>query len=124
MPTDPSLPSGAAGPSATVTLCIGDFVNCTITNTAKPASLSLLKQAAAPVDVNHDGITDAGDTIAYSFVVTNTGALTMSNIAVSDPELGPVTCPRSTLLAGRLGDLHGCQRLHRDGGGRERPGRS
>ena len=97
---DPSLPSGAAGPSATVTLSIGDFVNCTITNTAKPASLSLLKQAAAPVDVNHDGVTDAGDTIAYSFAVTNTGTLTMSNISVSDPELGPVTCPRSSLLPG------------------------
>ena len=98
--TDPSLPSGAAGASASVTLSIGDFVNCTITNTAKAASLSLLKQAAAPVDVTHDGITDAGDTIAYTFVVTNTGALTMSNIAVTDPKLGPVTCPRPTLLPG------------------------
>ena len=98
--TDPSLPSGATGASASVTLSIGDFVNCTITNTAKAASLSLLKRAAAPVDVTHDGITDAGDTIAYTFVVTNTGALTMSNIAVTDPKLGPVTCPRPTLLPG------------------------
>jgi uncharacterized repeat protein (TIGR01451 family) len=98
--TDPTLPSGPIGPSATVTLGIGDFVNCTITNTAKVASLALLKQAATPVDVNQDGITDAGDTIAYSFVVTNTGVLTLNTIAVSDPTLGPVSCPRSTLLPG------------------------
>ena len=44
--SDPSLPSGAAGPSASVTLSIGDYVTCTITNTAKPASLSILKKAA------------------------------------------------------------------------------
>jgi hypothetical protein len=92
--TDPTLPSGPAGPAATVTLNIGDFVNCTITNTALPASLSLLKQAGNPTDVNQDGITDAGDTIAYTFIVTNTGALTMSNIGVTDNKVGPVTCPQ------------------------------
>ncbi|HEY3941593.1 MAG TPA: CshA/CshB family fibrillar adhesin-related protein [Acidimicrobiales bacterium] len=32
---DDDLPSADAGPSATVTLGIGDFVNCTITNTAR-----------------------------------------------------------------------------------------
>ena len=98
--TGPSLPSGPAGPSASVTLGIGDFVNCTITNTARTAALSLVKHAGAPNDVNHDGITDAGDTIAYTFTVTNTGALTMTNIAVSDPKAGPVTCPQSTLASG------------------------
>ena len=83
-----------------MTLGIGDFVNCTITNTAQTAALSLVKHAGIPIDVNHDGITDAGDTIAYTFTVTNTGALTMSGIAVSDPKAGPVTCPQPTLASG------------------------
>ena len=34
--SDPALPSGDIGSSATVTLGIGDFVDCTITNTSKP----------------------------------------------------------------------------------------
>ena len=97
---DPSLPSGAAGPSATVTLGIGDFVNCIITNAALPASFSLLKQAGTPTDVNRDGITDGGDTIAYTFIVTNTGALTMGNIAVTDTKVGLVKCPQPTLAPG------------------------
>jgi uncharacterized repeat protein (TIGR01451 family) len=97
---DPALPSGAAGPSATVTLAIGDFVSCTITNKALPVSLSLLKQAGAPNDVNQDGITDAGDTISYTFVVTNTGALPVSNITVTDSKVGAVTCPNPTLAPG------------------------
>jgi uncharacterized repeat protein (TIGR01451 family) len=97
---DPALPSGSAGPSATVTLGIGDFVNCTITNAALPVSLSLVKQAGNPNDVNQDGITDAGDTIPYAFVVTNTGALPMSNITVTDSKVGAVTCPQPTLAPG------------------------
>ncbi len=97
---DATLPSGAAGASATVTLGVGDFVNCTITNKALPVSLALLKQAGTPNDVNQDGITDAGDTIPYTFVVTNTGALTMSNITVTDSKVGAVTCPNPTLAPG------------------------
>ena len=93
-----------------MTLGIGDFVNCTIVNTAKVASLSLLKQAGASVDVNHDGITDAGDTIAYTFIVTNTGVLPMSSITVADPKLGSVDLPGFDALAGRLRDLHGRRR--------------
>ena len=83
-----------------MTLGIGDFVNCTVTNTAQTASLALVKHAGIPDDVNRDGVTDAGDTIAYTFTVTNTGALTMSDIAVSDPKAGPVTCPQPSLASG------------------------
>ena len=37
------------------------------------ATISLDKPAGTPVDVNGNGRVDAGDTIAYSFLVTNTG---------------------------------------------------
>ena len=98
--SDPSLPSGAAGKSATVTVHLGDFINCTITNTADAASLLLTKHAATPVDVNHDGLTDAGDTIAYSFTVTNTGDLEIDNIGITDSKAGSVTCPQPSLASG------------------------
>lgn len=97
---DPTLPSGAAGSSATVTVAIGDFVDCRITNTALQGSLSLQKIAGPVTDVNGNGVRDAGDTISYTFVVENTGAVTMNNVAVSDPLIGAVTCPTTTLAPG------------------------
>lgn len=97
---DGELPAGDAGGSARVHVGIGDFVSCTVTNTGKPATLKLEKHAAAPVDVNGNGITDAGDTVGYTFTVTNTGALELHGIAVTDAKAGPVTCPRPSLAPG------------------------
>jgi uncharacterized repeat protein (TIGR01451 family) len=42
----------------------------------------------------------AGDTIAYSYTVTNNGNVTMSNIGVTDTRLGAATCPAGSLVAG------------------------
>jgi len=39
----------------------------------------------------------AGETITYSYAVTNTGNVTLHAIAVTDSRLGPVTCPDITL---------------------------
>ncbi|WP_460581021.1 DUF7507 domain-containing protein [Humibacter ginsengisoli] len=93
------LPAGG-GTSATLTPAPGDDITCTLTNTALPATIGIVKHAGTPVDVNGDGITDAGDTIQYTFTVTNTGQLPLSNIGVTDPKAGPVTCPQTTLAVG------------------------
>ena len=62
---------------------------------AKPVSaITLDKQGAAP-----SGNT-AGSTIAYSFIVTNSGTVPLTGLAVSDPKVGTITCPVSTLAAG------------------------
>ena len=50
------------------------------------AALTLDKQAGTPVDVNGNGLVDAGDTIPYTFLVTNTGVVTLTGIAVNDAE--------------------------------------
>jgi uncharacterized repeat protein (TIGR01451 family) len=65
---------------------------------AAPA-ISLDKQAGAITDVDGNG-PDAGDTIAYRFVVTNTGTVTLTGVAVSDDLVGAVTCPVATLAPG------------------------
>ena len=48
----------------------------------RTASLALDKQAGTP-----SGNT-AGSTIAYTFIVTNTGNVTLTSVAVTDPKVG------------------------------------
>ncbi len=54
-------------------------------------TISLDKQAGAPTG------STAGSTITYTFIVTNTGNVTLNTVSVSDPKVGPVTCPVTTL---------------------------
>ncbi|MBU2696248.1 DUF11 domain-containing protein [Pimelobacter sp. 30-1] len=65
------------------------------------AAIEMDKVAAAPVDVNGNGITDAGDTIRYTFTVTNTGNVTVFDVAIADPRLAAagitITCDPTTL---------------------------
>ena len=44
-----------------------------------------------------DGFADPGETIDYEFVVTNDGNVSLSNVLVTDPLVGPVDCPQTTL---------------------------
>ena len=67
----------------------------TSTPTDQLASLDFTKTAGTPVDVNGDGLVDAGDTIACSFSVTNTGTVTVHAVTVLDPLLGAATCDAS-----------------------------
>ena len=43
---------------------------------------------------------NAGQAIAYSFVVTNTGNVTIGSIAVTDTKVNRITCPATTLALG------------------------
>lgn len=71
---------------------------------AGPARLTLLKKAGEPIDVNQNGRADAGDQIQYTFIVTNTGKVPVTDITVSDPMLSragiTITCPDQDLAPG------------------------
>jgi uncharacterized repeat protein (TIGR01451 family) len=76
-------------------------VNLTVTALQAPA-LSVAKSTTTTA------VTRAGQKVPYSFLVTNTGDVTMKNVTVtdtltapSDPaNLSPVTCPQPTLAPG------------------------
>ena len=53
-----------------------------------------------------DGPVDVGDEIVYSFVVTNTGKVTLDHIKLTDPKVGDLTCPKTTLRPGESMTCH------------------
>jgi uncharacterized repeat protein (TIGR01451 family) len=63
------------------------------------ATIELIKSAGLPTSNLGASATlvDAGDEITFSFLIRNTGNVSLSAIAVSDPDLGTVTCAASTL---------------------------
>ncbi|GAA4361157.1 DUF7507 domain-containing protein [Angustibacter luteus] len=63
-------------------------------------ALQLTKQAQV-TDTNRDGVTNAGDTVRWTFQATNTGNTTLTDIVVHDALAGPVTCPSSNVAPGR-----------------------
>ena len=70
----PSDPSTVTIPAATV------------------VSVSLEKLATVDPAGDQLGAT-VGDTIHYTYLVTNTGNVSLTAVTVDDPTIGPVTCP-------------------------------
>ncbi|MEP6843759.1 MAG: hypothetical protein ABJA11_09560, partial [Pseudolysinimonas sp.] len=64
------------------------------------ASISLAKSAAPLSDTNSDGLIGAGDTLSYSFLVTNTGTLPVSSVAITDAAATGISCPAGALAPG------------------------
>ena len=60
-----------------------------------------LEKAAAFADENGDGFAQAGETITYTFTVTNTGNVTINNVTIDDP-LVPVAGTIASLAPGAV----------------------
>ncbi|WP_338221301.1 DUF7507 domain-containing protein [Algoriphagus sp. oki45] len=61
-----------------------DCETCTETVIPQNPAIALLKDGVFN-DENQDGFGNVGETISYTFTVTNTGNVTLSNITVTDP---------------------------------------
>ena len=85
--TDPANTPVTSNPSSTDTAL------------AQVVGLRLVKKGT-PTDTNHDGRIDAGDHVAWTFTLTNTGLVTLHTITIADPKAGPVTCVATTLAPG------------------------
>ncbi|MEV6122064.1 hypothetical protein AB0M23_16270, partial [Streptomyces sp. NPDC052077] len=59
-----------------------------------PAPSVSLQKTATVTPAENQEQAKPGDRIAYSFVVTNTGSTPLTSVAVADPALGSVTCPK------------------------------
>jgi uncharacterized repeat protein (TIGR01451 family) len=79
------------------------------------AGLSLEKTGSFQDDLNADGFAEAGETISYSFTVTNTGLGDANNVSVTDPLItgapnnGVISCAGGnnpiTVLAGSSSEI-------------------
>ena len=69
----------------------------TLTIAAPPSPNIDIVKSADVTEVNAEG-----DPISYSFVVTNIGNVTLTNVGVSDGAVGAVTCPVTTLAPGEF----------------------
>ncbi len=78
---------------------VGSNPSSTDTPLEQRVGLRLVKKGV-PTDVNHNRRIDAGDTIAWTFTVTNTGLVTLTKVEVTDTRAGHVTCPVTTLAPG------------------------
>uniref|UniRef100_UPI0028AC37B9 DUF7507 domain-containing protein n=1 Tax=Pseudoxanthomonas mexicana TaxID=128785 RepID=UPI0028AC37B9 len=88
---------GIASVGSQITVANGGQVTCAIVNTFQPApALTIDKTAGTP-----SGNT-AGSTIAYTFLVTNTGNVTITGLVVNDAQLdAAAVCPVTTLAPGQ-----------------------
>ena len=66
--------------------------------TPAQAVIGLVKTAGPIVDANGNGVTDVGDTLNYSFKVTNLGNVSFKTLSITDSKVANITCPAGDLL--------------------------
>ncbi len=87
----------ASGTNGSNTSATSNTSTVTVLASNSTSTLSLVKSTTST------GYGAAGDTIPYSYLVTNTGTTTINNVAVSDNLVATVLCPDPTL--GRKGKV-------------------
>ncbi len=86
--------------------CTSNFTTLTGVNAPGSATLTVtsptiaLVKSATVTPAADQNAAKAGDTITYSFLVTNTSGLTLTSVGVTDAPLGTVNCPSTTLAVG------------------------
>jgi uncharacterized repeat protein (TIGR01451 family) len=94
--TNTATVTGVAAPGTVLTDTSEATVPLIVSNIAE---LALVKSASLR-DANSTGLAELGEAIDYQFVVTNTGTVPLSAVAVKDPMLPSVTCAQDGLVPG------------------------
>ena len=94
-PTPTATPTGQpTTPAETVTSPPSEW---TIPVFAPEPSITIVKSVK---DASGNGTAELGEKLTYSFVVTNTGNVTLAGVGVDDKMVADVTCPTTTLKVG------------------------
>lgn len=106
--TVPGTASGAFGNTATVTPAAGVTdpgcsPSCSSTAIVSPAAVNaaLTITKIATASTGDSAPLTLGESVAYSYYVTNTGNVALTSVGVSDLTGGPVTCPTAPLAPGQ-----------------------
>ena len=90
----------------------------TVPITAADPQITVTKAMVANDDANDSGSIDPGDTLTYSIVVSNTGNVVLTDIALED-SLVPIECALPpSLTPGGIGHLHVAAARHPGPSGR------
>ncbi|MBF4516938.1 gliding motility-associated C-terminal domain-containing protein [Flavobacterium sp. ANB] len=101
-----SVPAGTSSGVYTIVYEICENLNATncdqavIKITVLQPSITLIKRGIFS-DTNRDGYAQPGELIRYSFLVTNTGAIDLNNVTVTDPKATISGNPIATLPVGQ-----------------------
>jgi uncharacterized repeat protein (TIGR01451 family)/LPXTG-motif cell wall-anchored protein len=76
-----------------LTVGVDNIIRCEFHNEVIPASISLVKTASTAE-------ARVGDTVTYTFTVTNTGGVSLTGLVLTDDKLGPITLAATTLAPG------------------------
>lgn len=85
--------------SCTVSAELRSAAATVVTPISGDAQLSVSK-AGQWIDSDGDGGADVGERVTWTIAVTNPGTAPVTDLAVSDPTAGPVTCADSTVAPG------------------------
>ncbi|MCX4768784.1 MULTISPECIES: hypothetical protein [unclassified Streptomyces] len=94
-PVPPTYKFGFAGSTGGFT-DVHLIRNVVVSSNQPLPQLNLVKQVRQPLP----GDLVAGSPVPYDFVVTNSGTTNITGLAVTDPKVGPVSCPTTTLASG------------------------